>query len=111
AGRRGWAPPFWAAQFLRAHTLQHSNPLAIDPRREIPAAAAVRFGELWARRLVGTPVQHLLGEWDFYGRPFFVDDRALVPRPETETLIEAVRREAPGARRILDLGTGSGIIA
>jgi release factor glutamine methyltransferase len=60
---------------------------------------------------VGTPVQHLLGEWDFYGRPFFVDDRALVPRPETETLIEAVRREAPGARRILDLGTGSGIIA
>ena len=101
----------WDARILLAHALGHSNPLAIDPRGEVETAVASRFGELWAHRLVGTPVQHLVGEWDFYGRPFFVDDRALVPRQETEILVGAVLLEAPAARRILDLGTGGGIIA
>ncbi len=111
AGKTGSDATLWDARLLLAHTLDNRNPLAIDPRREIPASAAVRFDELWALRLVGTPVQHLLGEWDFYGRPFFVDARGLVPRPETETLVETARKEAPAARRILDLGTGSGIVA
>jgi release factor glutamine methyltransferase len=60
---------------------------------------------------MGVPVQHLIGEWDFYGRPFRVDGRALVPRPETEILVEQALSEASGARRVLDAGTGSGIIA
>jgi len=111
AGKRGSDATLWDARLLLAHTLENPNPLAIDPRRQIPVSAAARFHDLWARRLVGTPVQHLLGEWDFYGRPFFVDARGLVPRPETETLVEAARKEAPSARRILDLGTGSGIVA
>jgi release factor glutamine methyltransferase len=101
----------WDARILLAHVLHHSNPLAIDPRRELDAPATARFGDLWARRLVGVPVQHLLGEWDFYGRTFFVDGRALIPRQETETLLETARREASGARRALDLGTGCGILA
>ena len=101
----------WEARILLAHVLHHSNPLAIDPRAEIDPRSASRFGELWAERLVGVPVQHLVGEWDFYGRSFAVDARALIPSPETETLIEAARREAPSPRRVLDLGTGSGIIA
>ena len=101
----------WEARILLAHVLAHSNPLAIDPRVEIDPRFVSRFGELWARRLIGVPVQHLVGEWDFYGRPFSVDSRALVPRPETETVIETARREAAAARRLLDLGTGSGILA
>ncbi len=101
----------WDARILLAHVLHQTNPLALDPRGDIDGAGVARFGDLWARRLVGVPVQHLVGEWDFYGRPFAVDDRALIPRPETETLVEAVRKEAPGARRILELGTGSGILA
>jgi release factor glutamine methyltransferase len=101
----------WDARILMAHVLHQTNPLALDPRGDVDAEAIARFGDLWARRLVGVPVQHLVGEWDFYGRPFAVDDRALIPRPETESLVEAARKEAPGARRILELGTGSGILA
>jgi release factor glutamine methyltransferase len=69
-----------------------------------------RFSGLWDKRITGVPVQHLIGEWDFYGRPFRVDGRALVPRPETEILLEQALKEAPDARRVLDAGTGSGII-
>src|SRR5262249_25185279 len=101
----------WDARILLAHLLRHSNPLAISPRAELTEQTAVRFGELWAQRLSGTPVQHLIGEWDFYGRPFHVDERALIPRPETEIVISAALREAPDARRVLDAGAGCGIIA
>jgi release factor glutamine methyltransferase len=52
-----------------------------------------------------------VGEWDFFGRPFRVDVRGLIPRPETEVLILQALGAAAGARSILDLGTGSGIIA
>jgi release factor glutamine methyltransferase len=101
----------WDARILLAHVLRHSNPLAIDPSVELAPAAASRFGELWAKRLDGSPVQHLLGEWDFFGRPFHVDGRALIPRPETEIVISAALRESPDARRVLDAGTGNGILA
>jgi release factor glutamine methyltransferase len=111
ARRAGSNATGWDARVLLAHAVGHDKPLALDPRGEVPAGAASRFEELWERRLSGIPVQHLLGEWDFFGRAFFVDARALVPRPETELLIETALAEAPGARRVLDLGTGSGILA
>lgn len=101
----------WDARVLLAHAMGGASPLSLDPRREVEAQARARFDSLWRRRLTGAPVQHLLGEWDFYGRPFTVDRRALVPRPETEVLVESALREAPQARRLLDLGTGSGILA
>ena len=101
----------WDARILLSHALGHGKPLALDPRGEIPADAASRFDRLWERRVAGVPVQHLLGEWDFFGLPFFVDARALVPRPETELLIETTLAEAPEAKRVLDLGTGSGVLA
>lgn len=101
----------WDARILLAHAMGGASPLSLDPRRQVEPDARARFDALWERRLVGTPVQHLLGEWDFYGRPFTVDRRALVPRPETEVLVAAALREAPSARRVLDLGTGSGVLA
>jgi release factor glutamine methyltransferase len=101
----------WDARLLLAHVLGGRNPLGLELRAPLDPAAEERFGELWSRRLSGAPVQHLIGEWDFYGHTFRVDRRALVPRPETEILLAQALREAPDARRILDAGTGSGIIA
>lgn len=101
----------WDARVLLAHALGGSNPLGLDSRRELEPAAAERFRRLWEERLSGVPVQHLVGEWDFFGRPFRVDGRGLVPRPETEVLITEALREAPTFRRALDAGTGSGILA
>jgi release factor glutamine methyltransferase len=101
----------WDARILLAHAMGGSSPLSLDPRRQVEPDAQARFDALWERRLEGRPVQHLLGEWDFFGRSFTVDRRALVPRPETEVLVAAALREAPAARRVLDLGTGSGVLA
>jgi release factor glutamine methyltransferase len=75
------------------------------------AAAAAEFERLVARRAAGEPLQYLLGEWEFLGRTFAVDPRALIPRGETEGIVEEARRAAPDAVRLLDLGTGSGILA
>ncbi len=101
----------WDARLLLGHAMGGAPPLALDPRLEIDPVVANRFSALWEKRIMGVPVQHLIGEWDFYGRPFRVDGRALVPRPETEILVEQALKEAGGARRVLDAGTGSGIIA
>ena len=80
-------------------------------REEADDAAARRFLDLVARRAAGEPLQYLLGEWEFLGRTFRVDPRALIPRGETEAIVEHARSAAPSARTILDAGTGSGILA
>lgn len=76
-----------------------------------PGKDEAAFFDLVERRVSGEPLQFLLGEWEFLGRTFRVDDRALIPRGETERIVEASSEIAPRARRILDLGTGSGILA
>ena len=78
----------------------------------VPAAAAAHVRQLVERRATGEPVAYLVGEREFYGRRFAVDDRVLIPRPETEHLIEAaLALDLPAAPRILDVGTGSGCLA
>ena len=111
AAKAGADATAWDARLLLAHAMGGAPPLGLDPRVILDPVVAARFEALWEKRLMGSPVQHLIGEWDFYGRPFRVDGRALVPRPETEILVEQALREAGDARRVLDAGTGSGIIA
>jgi release factor glutamine methyltransferase len=70
-----------------------------------------RLDALLARRYAGEPLQYILGHTEFYSRQFVVDDRVLIPRPETELLVEAALERAPRGGRVIDVGTGSGCIA
>ncbi len=83
--------------------------LAASPDEEIPPAAARRFGETVRRRLRREPVAYILGRRGFRHIELAVDPRVLIPRPETELLVELALELQP--RRVLDVGTGSGAIA
>ena len=72
-----------------------------------PAALDARL----ARRYAGVPLQYIRGHAEFYSRDFLVDERVLIPRPETELLVEAALERAPEGGRVIDIGTGSGCIA
>lgn len=87
--------------------------LLARPEQAVEEDAAARFAAMARRRAQGEPVAYLLGEKEFYGRRFAVSPAVLVPRPETELLVElALRRlRSQPAPRVLDLGTGSGCIA
>lgn len=105
------------ARILLQHELglSHAGLLAAM-RDEINAEAYARFWANIERHVKGTPVQHLTGTEEFYGRTFSVDENVLIPRPETEELIEEtlqlVSQYFPNkVLNIADIGTGSGIIA
>jgi release factor glutamine methyltransferase len=69
------------------------------------------FEEQLARRFAGEPLQYIRGRTEFYGREFVVDDRVLIPRPETEGLVETAIERVPRGMIVIDVGTGSGCIA
>ncbi len=83
--------------------------MAADPDAEIPAAAARTYAEMVRRRLRREPVAYIVGHKGFRHLDLLVDRRVLIPRPETELLVEVALERRPA--RVLDLGTGSGAIA
>jgi release factor glutamine methyltransferase len=83
--------------------------LAANPEAEIPPPAARRFAEMVRRRLRREPVAYILGRRGFRHMELAVDPRVLIPRPETELLVELALELRP--RTVLDVGTGSGAIA
>jgi release factor glutamine methyltransferase len=87
--------------------------LAAHPERELDAGQRYRYLELLTRRDGGEPVAYLLGAREFYGRDFHVSPAVLIPRPETELLVELAVDKLKGVirPRCLDLGTGSGCVA
>ncbi len=102
------------AEELLAHALGVERlELYLEPDRVLSGGEVTGFRELLIRRREGVPLQYLLGEADFMGFILRVDERALIPRPETEELVELILREVdPGVEwEILELGTGSGAIA
>ena len=80
---------------------------------EAQSGVQVEFERLCARRLAGEPLQYLVGEWEFYGLPFKVGEGVLIPRQDTETLVDVVLKKAPKDRAltVIDLCCGSGCIA
>ncbi len=83
--------------------------LAADSDAEVPAAAARLFGEMVRRRLRREPIAYIVGRKGFRHLDLSVDRRVLIPRPETELLVEVALERRPA--RVLDVGTGSGAIA
>ena len=110
-----FSPSLREATLLLGHVLSLGEaPLLARGERVVTVGEARRFRHLVRRRLAGEPVAYLLGEREFYGRSFRVDRRVLIPRPESEHLIEALlerRSTLPARPRLLDIGTGSGCLA
>ena len=102
------------ARVLLAHALGWTRTQLITHGNEpLDAAAVERYRQLEARRVAGEPVAQLVGLREFFGRPFDVTPDVLIPRPETELLVEAALDAIDGIPHpaVLDLGTGSGAIA
>jgi release factor glutamine methyltransferase len=99
-------------RLLVCHALGLSRTALITQSgRVLSEAEALGISALLQRRLDGEPVAYILGQREFYGLPFEVSPAVLIPRPETELLVELALERLPSKGRVLDMGTGSGAIA
>lgn len=104
-----------SAQLLLAHVLGHPRPwLIAHPDAVLSDTQREQADQMLARLRAGEPLPYLLGHWEFFGLDFEVTSAVLIPRPETELLVEqavAWLKAHPGRRSAADVGTGSGCIA
>ncbi|MGA3041174.1 MAG: peptide chain release factor N(5)-glutamine methyltransferase [Bryobacteraceae bacterium] len=100
------------AEVLLAHALHRDRAyLYGHPEHELSEIEWLHYGRYLHERMQGKPTQYITGRQEFYGREFRVTPDVLIPRPETEHVVETALRLAPRAARILDVGCGSGILA
>jgi len=99
-------------RILLGHALQLSRiQLITQSERQLTEAEAVRLSNLFQRRLQGEPIAYIVGEREFFGLPLQVSPAVLIPRPDTELLVELALERLPAGACAIDLGTGSGAIA
>lgn len=104
--------PALELRILLMHVLQKSRvQLITQSDYVLSAAEQLSFGQLVQRRLNGEPIAYLTGQREFYGLNFLVSPDVLIPRPDTELLVELALQYSPAGTNLLDLGTGSGAIA
>lgn len=100
------------ARVLLCHLLGAARAwIAANPMHVLTESQDAQYDLLVAHRSMGHPVAYLVGTREFYGRDFAVGPAVLIPRPETETLVEAALARMGDSGSVLDLGTGSGAIA
>ncbi|MDO9596639.1 MAG: peptide chain release factor N(5)-glutamine methyltransferase [Azoarcus sp.] len=102
------------ARVLLRHVLQcPASRLVAWPEQQLEAEDWAQYRELVERREAGEPVAYLTGEREFYGRAFMITPAVLIPRPDTELLVELALAHFAGVQRprVLDMGTGSGALA
>jgi release factor glutamine methyltransferase len=113
--KRGMSSPRLDVELLLGRVLGVDRVrLLIEADRPLERSELTHYREYHQRRRAGEPVAYMLGVREFYGRPFRVDPRVLIPRPDTETLVEVAlerTRHLYLAARVLDLCTGSGCVA
>lgn len=115
-GKLGVAEAASCVELLLQHLLGcNRTELLFRFQEQFPAELAEEWRQLLERKAAGEPVQYVIGEQEFYGLPFAVSPAVLIPRPETELLVEALLHEGTrlfpqGAPLLADVGTGSGII-
>ncbi len=100
-----------SAELLLCHALGIDRlKLYMEPDRDLGRKEMDKIMELFERRLKREPVFYILGEREFFSRPFFVEKGVLIPRQETETLVEVFLKDVEGSFTALDFGAGSGVI-
>ena len=108
----GIAVPRLTAEVLLAHALRSERVrLFAHSDDELTELEWLHYGRYLHERLQGKPTQYITGRQEFYGREFRVTPDVLIPRPETEHVVEVALRLARDPRRLLDIGTGSGALA
>lgn len=110
--RSGVAEARREASSLLSHIIDRDRTFLISHAEDqLSASELQRFDEAVARRAAGEPAQYIIGIQDFYGRAFRVTPDVLIPRPETELLVEAALQVMNENSNVCDIGTGSGCIA
>ena len=106
------AVPRLTAEVLLSHAIRQERVhLYAHPERELQEVEWLHYGRYLHERLNGKPTQYITGRQEFYGREFRVTPDVLIPRPETEHVVEVALQIARRAKRLLDVGTGSGVLA